>query len=302
MKIGGHFITSLASYRKHFDFNSVWAQLDVFIRDMSPENVPYLKENNVDNDAKLVFEGIAFPANLKIENNSIVLVTEANKEVQLLKINNQSALELEFFEDFSFIDRARILLLFELAEINIASISLSQSNTSFADACQISLCNGSSIKVIEGGHGEQKLHLRKIYVDSQSCYSSTVDGVEIQPGKFVYGVFSKVGLHLILPPIVQNAVYKIWLSEKNNGNIETIVFNKRDDTISHMINVKSFCTVGKDNYAYIENNVVYCQHDENLAKKLAKAVGILDRPLFVESDNDFIFITFNNGVIKKINI
>ena len=158
------------------------------------------------------------------------------------------------------------------------------------------------MKIVEQNYTGLDLTLRKIKVDSESLCSSIVGGVEIQPGKFAFGVFSKLGLHKVLTPADENSVYKLRISIKASGIIETLVHNKLDGTKSHMPNVKSFCVIGKDNYAYIDNNTVYCHHDEILAKRIRDEISFLDCPLFIQSKNGKIFVTMNNGNLKCINI
>ena len=69
-----------------------------------------------------------------------------------------------------------------------------------------------------------------------------------------------------------------------------------------MPNVKSFCIIGKDNYAYVDNEIVYCHHNEILAKRIKDVVGFLDSPLYILSDDNKIVITMKDGNVKYVNI
>ena len=69
-----------------------------------------------------------------------------------------------------------------------------------------------------------------------------------------------------------------------------------------MPNVKSFCVIGKDNYAYVENEMVYSHHNEILAKRIKDVVGFLNIPLFIQLNDNIIVITMKNGTVKHVNI
>ena len=103
-------------------------------------------------------------------------------------------------------------------------------------------------------------------------------------------------------PIVQNEEYRLRLSINASGTIETLVHNKLDGTQSHMPNVKSFCIIGKDNYAYVDNEMVYSHHNEIIAKRIKDVVGFLDSPLFIQLDDNKIVITMKDGTVKYVNI
>lgn len=294
MKISNKLITSIACYRKHFEFHAVWSQLKVFLRDMSPQEVPYHDETS-----ELLYNIIKNPSMVNIVNNQFQV---QGADVNIFSLNNAASLDLQEIKKETYEDKIRILALFELAGQVIKPECFTNETFSFDGEKELILLNGQSFKVVEQDYAGQELILRQIKVDARSFCSSVVDGVEIQPGKFAYGVFSKVGLHKVLSPTVQNEKYRLRLSVNASGSIETLVHNKLDGTQNHMLNVKSFCIIGKDNYVYVENEMVYCHHDETIAKRIKDVVGFLDSPLFVQLDDNKIVITMKDGYVKYVNI
>ena len=293
MKISNNLITSIACYRKHFEFHAVWSQLKVFLRDMSPQDVPY-----PDATSELLYDIIKDPAMVTVTNGQFQVKGSVDNPFSL---NNAASLDLQAIKKETAEDRIRILALFELAGQVMARECFANEVFSLDGENELILSNGHSLKVVEQDYAGQDLILRQIKVDAHSSCYSVVDGVEIQPGKFAYGVFSKLGLHKVLSPIVQNEEYRLRLSINASGTIETLVHNK-DGTKSHMPNVKSFCIIGKDNYAYVDNEVVYCHHNEILAKRIKDVVGFLDSPLFIQLDDNKIVITMKDGNVKYVNI
>lgn len=293
MKISNNLITSIACYRKHFEFHAVWSQLKVFLRDMSPQDVPY-----PDSTSELLYNIIKDPAIVTVANNQFQIKGVVDNPFSL---NSVASLELQAIKKETADDKIRILALFELAGQVIKEEYFENEAFNPDGAKELILSNGHTLKVVEQDYAGQDLILRQIKVDAKSFCSSVVDGVEIQPGKFVYGVFSKLGLHKVLNPIAQNDMYRLRVSMNASGIVETLVQNKQDGTLSHIPDVKSFCIIGKDNYAYVDNEMVYCHHNEILAKRIKDVVGFLDSPLFIQLDENKIVITMKNGTVKCVN-
>lgn len=301
MKIGGHLITSLASYRKHFDFNSVWFQLDIFLRDMSPMRMPYLKENEEDHVAQSIFYAIASPNKVKIENGSLLYFSDDVNPFEILSINAPSSIELSSLKEYKLEDKVRIILLHELANKKISDESMSQGASSSKSNGEILLFNGSTLKVVEGVSTGMRLFIKPISVDRHSSCSSIIDGYELSPGKTAYGIFSDSGFHRLLPPTLQNEKYLIRL-RTDSASPEMVVRDKKDGTVSHFHNVVSFCTIRDNNYIYIQNQMVYSHHDEGLAKRLKSAIGFFGTPLFIHTNNEYVFITMADGTITKVEL
>ena len=298
MRISNNLITSIACYRKHFEFHAVWSQLEIFIRDMSPQDVPY-----PDAASKLLYDIIKDPSLVKVlvnTKNNQILIEGVDKSPFVL--NNVETLELDAIKNESTDDCIRILALFELAGQKITKEHFA--NTPLSPDCtkDIILTNGYSLKVIDQEYIGLNLELHPIKVDENSPCSSFIGGIEIQPGKFAYGVFSELGLHKVLKPIAQNDMYMLKLSVNDSGVAETLVRNKFDNTLHHMLNVKSFCAIGNDNYAYIAHGRVYCRHNDALEKHIKDSINFLDCPIFIETDNHNIIVTMRDGCVKFINL
>lgn len=293
MKISNNLITSIACYRKHFEFHAVWSQLKVFLRDMSPQDVPY-----PDSTSELLYNIIKDPAMVTVANNQFQVKGSVDNPFYL---NSAASLDLQAIKKETSDDRIRILALFELAGQVMTPECFANEASSLDVAKELILSNGHSLKVVEQDYAGQDLILRQIKVDAKSFCSSVVDGVEIQPGKFAYGVFSKLGLHKVLTPIAQNDMYRLRVSINASGTVETLVQNKHDGTQYSLPNVVSFGIIGNDNYAYICNHMVYCYHNETLAKRIRDAIGFWSKPLFMHCTKQYMEITMEDGTKKIIN-
>ena len=86
MKISNNLITSIACYRKHFEFHAVWSQLKVFLRDMSPQDVPY-----PDSTSELLYNIIKDPAMVTVANDQFQVKGTADNPFSL---NNVASLDL----------------------------------------------------------------------------------------------------------------------------------------------------------------------------------------------------------------
>lgn len=293
MKISNNLITSIACYRKHFEFHAVWSQLKVFLRDMSPQDVPY-----PDSTSELLYNIIKDPAMVTVANDQFQVKGTADNPFSL---NNVASLDLQAIKKEAPEDRIRILAIFELAGQVIKEEYFENEAFNLDGAKELILSNGHSLKVVEQDYAGQDLILRQIKVDAKSFCSSVVDGVEIQPGKFAYGVFSKLGLYKVLTPIAQNDMYRLRVSINASGTVETLVQNKHDGTQYSLPNVVSFGIIGNDNYAYICNHMVYCYHNETLAKRIRDAIGFWSKPLFMHCTKQYMEITMEDGTKKIIN-
>ena len=293
MKISNNLITSIACFRKHFEFHAVWSQLNVFLRDMSPQDVPY-----PDVTSELLYNIIKDPAMVTVANDKFQVKGTVDNPFSL---NSVASLELQAIKKETVENRVRILALFELAGQVMTPECFANEAFSLDRTKELILSNGHSLKVVEQDYAGQDLILRQIKVNAKSFCSSVVDGVEIQPGKFAYGVFSKLGLHKVLNPVAQNDMYRLRVSINASGVVETLVQNNHDGTQYSLPNVVSFGIIGNDNYAYIGNHMVYCFHNETLAKRIRDAIGFWSKPLFMYCTKQYMEITMEDGTKKIIN-
>ncbi len=294
MKILNTFITSIACFRRHFDFHGIWCQLGVFLRDMSPNEILY-----PDDKSELLYEIIKNPDLVEICDNQFVV--EGGEGRDVFTINTPEELKLSELQKVEPKERIRILAIFELGEVKIENQLLTE-NMVLSDSSEIMLSNGRTITVVGLPYEGPNLKLRKIMVDPKSISACYVDGVEIKPGKFAYGVFSQRGLHKVLRPVLANEMYRLILTLSDSGEVVMIAKDLTHDSIRRHVKVTSFCMVGKNNYAYIDNGKVYSAKNAYLDDKLRRAIGILDNPLIVESNGDEVIVTMKNGNVKHINL
>ena len=295
MKISNNIITSIACFRKHFEFREVWDQLDIFLRDLSPKEIPYPNA-----ESELLYEIIKNP-HMVIDDGEKIYIKDMDSQSPF-SINDYTAFILPDFWKENRENRIRIVALFELAGIKLTNEHLSEEFSLMSEADELILSNGRALRVVEHECNGDNLMLKRIKISQQSTSPTLIDGVELKPGQYAYGVFSNKGLHKLLAPTIQNEAYILQLFIDESDCAKTKVYHKHDEMTSHLHNVISFCTVGTDNFAYIENNIVYCHHNNTLTKRLRDEIGFFSQPLFVESDDDQIIITMNDGSRKYVDI
>lgn len=287
MRISNKFITSIPCYRRHFDFKCIWSQLDVFVRDMSPEIVFY-----PDDKSRKLYAIIADPSSYDRSASDI------NKS--LFTINDQSILDSEELMAEKFEDRVRIVALFELAEAEFDVQAYSKDILLSPGSHDIVLSHGQSLKIDESESETRGLQVRQIRVDSNSSSFCTVGGYELAPGGVAYGVFEENKLRHVIEPVCYNKAYKIYLSF-TDGTAKTIIESRDGYYVRHLDGVVSFCTIGQDDYAYIANGKVYCGNDPHLAKELSGLISIFETPIVVQSDGVKLYITLADGTKKSVN-
>ena len=290
MRISQHLITSIPSYRKHFNFRCIWNQLDVFIRDMSPDSIYYPDQYSQD-----LYDIVANPSRYTKE------YPDSKGLDKYFKINEASVLDSPILKDEDYEKRLCIIALFELAGISFNEKDYSKDILISDGDTDIVLSHGQTLKVSKTESTEKELLVRPIKVDNNSSSACTIGEHTIPPGTMVYGIFSACGLHHVIENSASNDVYDLYLSATKDG-VRTIVKNKVENTVRHLNNVVSFCVVGNNDYAYIANDKVYCGNNPVLAKRLARQISIFDEHVMVKSDSENLYITMTDGSQKTITI
>lgn len=290
MKIGQHLITSIACFRKHFDFKAVWHQLDIFIRDMSPSEVIY-----PDEDSKLLYEIIADGENASHINNEIQYKDKTMK----LNFSDASVFNSSILENKSESDKIKIIALFELGQSKFDESKIKAEINIGLETSDIILKYGETIRQVDVTCDEN-LFVRKIRVELGSP-NSIVAGVEVKPGQIVFGLFCNRGLYQVLNPTAKNEKFILRLIE-TQGTIETIAKDRVNGTINYYKGVISFCVIGEDDYAYIANNRVYCYKNSGLEKALRDNISLSTPPIAVEYTKNKLIVTLINGKRKEILI
>ena len=294
MKIANNLITSIACYRKHFEFYSVWWQLKIFLRDMSPQDIPY-----PDAESEVLYDIIKDPSIVNIKDGKIVVGDSDKTPFQL---NNAESLQLQQILKEAPEDRIRILALFELAKQRLTDESFTKASLEFDGTQDVVLTDGLPLNVVAQDYTGLNLTLRLIRVDAQSACPSIVGGHEINAGRYAYGLFSQFGLHKVLSPIDKNNVYTLKLSVNEEGKSETRVTNRRYGTKCRLKDVKSFCVIGENDYAYILKNQVYCLCNQTLNGRIKDTIQWGDHPLCVYTEKDTLVVIMNDGSSRHISL
>ena len=295
MQINQHIITSIQCFRRHFEFKQVWYQIDVFIRDMSPINIPYLKGTDI------LYKIIREPSCVKYESYNNVFVVDNSKYV--LQFNDLSLLSENKLLQLSQNEKIQILALFELAGkiINISELETYLNVDINSSAEEIVLSHGQALSIAPNYKydiNSENLVIRLIRISKSSPTPCWVDGQKINKGDFIFGIFLANQLIQTLPKYSENERYKIRTLEKDNLFV-TEITDKKYGVIESYNNVISHCILKNDNYAYIENNKVYFAKDPAQEKLLNGLIQLQEKPLMILYKDGTIKLFLNSNRIES---
>lgn len=291
MKIANSLITSLACLKRHFAFREVFNNIDIFVRDLSPQNIPY-----GDKSAELLYAIIATAGSVTLQEGK--LVTEAGQSYAL-KHNEASIFDHAALQGYTLQEKIRIVALYELVGRAVECGQIGNSEINSLSEGDVLLTAGQSLTAV-GKLGDGELVCRLIRVDSSAQQGCRVGDMVLKAGAVAYGLFSKAGLYKVLAPMCNNSAYLMRLTE-GRGGVELRITDICQGQEQVVRDVCSFCTIGDDNYLYIANNQVYSHHGRDLGQLLKTKIGILDIPMAVEVVGDMVVITMQDGSELKIN-
>lgn len=294
MKIDNKLITSVDCLKKHFNFHEVFSNIDIFVRDLSPNNIPYLDESS-----KLLYNIISAPQFVQVDGNRFVFLRD--DQVYVLKNNKETILEHITLSEYTFEDKIRIVALYELIG---QAVDYTQVKTQIIDSSSddnIVLTRGQSLVTISSIKAEQLFYrLIRTKDDVNSGVEYCVGDLKLKSGSIAYGLFSKLGLYKMIKPFYSNNSYKLRLID-NGSSVALRVTDIANNQEQLVTEVKSFCTLGEDNYLYIANNRLYSHHNSRLEREIGKHICIFDTPLAVEVIGENIVVTMQDGTEKLIN-
>lgn len=294
MKIDNKLITSVDCLKKHFNFQEIFSNIDIFVRDLSPNNIPYFDESS-----KLLYYIISAPQFVQVIDNRLVYFDDDH--VYILKYNEESILEHTSLSEYTFEDKIRIVALYELIG---QQVDYTQVKTQVLDSSldeDLVLTRGQTLMTIESKKTDNLFYrLIRTQDDANSETEYCVGDMKLKAGSIAYGLFSKFGLYKMIKPVYSNNYYKLRLID-NGGNVVLRVTDIANNQEQLIKDVKSFCTLGDDNYLYIANNRLYSHHNSKLEKEISKHISIFDIPLAVDVIKENIVVTMQDGTEKLIN-
>lgn len=290
MRIGRYLITSVECLRRHFDFKVVMGSLKIFIRDLSPERVPY-----PDHQSRVLYRAIANPEGVAVEGG----ILKVEEESYTLQHNSAEVFDNPILSSYTDLERIRVVALFELASKGVDSSAMGVRAENSGSDSDIVLRQSERLDIVGRYADMGELRYRLIKVDSRVSSPCKVGDITLEAGRSAWGLFSKHGLYKTLSPIAQNETYIIKLSQDGSHSVVTDRIYKH---VERLEGVRAFCTVGRDNYLYIANNRVYSHHDEALGQLLSQSISMLDIPVAVDVAGGKIVITLSDGTEKKIEI
>lgn len=294
MRIDNKLITSVECLKKHFNFPEIFSNIDIFVRDLSPNNIPYFDESS-----KLLYDIISAPQFVQVVDNRLVYFDDDH--VYILKYNEESILEHTSLSEYTFEDKIRIVALYELIG---QQVDYTQVKTQVLDSSldeDIVLTRDQTLVTIESKKTEKLFHrLIRTKYDANSETEYCVGDMKLKAGSIAYGLFSRFGLYKMIKPFYSNNSYKLRLIDNGGSAVlrVTDIANNQEQLIKE---VKSFCTLGDDNYLYIANNRLYSHHNNKLEQAISRQIGILDIPLAVEVVGEDIIVTMQDSTEKIIN-
>lgn len=292
MKIKNSLITSIACLKRHFDFREVFNNIDIFVRDLSPQNIPYQTKR-----AELLYTIIANPSAVAIKENTLAI---AGGEAYALQHNEVSIFNNQALQGYQIEDQIRIVALFELVG---SAVDSSQIGTLVVDNLtneDVVLSADYLLPLVNKVDASSELVGRIIRVDSRVARDIKVEDVTLKPDGVAYGLFSKAGMYKVLKPASSNSRFSMKLTN-SGGVVKLRIADISYQQEQEIAGVYSFCAFGEDNYLYIANNQVYSYQDPQLSQLLKSKVGILDIPMAVEVIGGVIVVTMQNGTELKIN-
>ena len=290
MKIDNSIITSLDCLKRHFNFRELFGKIDIFVRDLSPENIPY-----GDRGAELLYKIIASPQGVKVAEGTFIC---DSGESYLLKHNEVEIFDSPTLSGYTMQDKIRIVALYELVGIPVEPSQVEMQVVDALAEGDILLSRGQSIAFAAGNHSE--LVCRLIRVADTAVEGCRVGDITLQAGGMAYGLFSNAGLCKVLKSHCSNSSYRLRLTEWGDRIVLRVTDIAQGQEMT-MAGVCSFCTIGDDNYLYIANNQVYSHHDYKLGQRLRTCVGLLDTPIAVEVVGDEVVVTMQEGTVRKFN-
>lgn len=294
MRIDNKLITSVDCLKKYFNFQEIFSNIDIFVRDLSPNNIPYFDESS-----KLLYYIISAPQFVQVADNRLVYFYD--DYVYILKYNEESILEHTSLSEYTFEDKIRIVALYELIG---KQVDYTQVKTQVLDSSldeDLVLTRGQTLMTIESKKTDNLFYrLIRTQDDANSETEYCVGDMKLKAGSIAYGLFSRFGLYKMIKPFYSNNSYKLRLIDNGGSAVlcVTDIANKQEQLIAE---VKSFCTLGDDNYLYIANNRLYSHHNSMLQKEISKHISIFDIPLAVEVIKENIVVTMQDGTEKIIN-
>lgn len=294
MRIDNKLITSVECLKKHFNFPEIFSNIDIFVRDLSPNNIPYFDESS-----KLLYDIISTPHFAQVEGDSFVFLPD--NQVYILKSNDISILEHSALSEYTLEDKIRIVALYELIG---QQVDYTQVKTQVLDSSldeDLVLTRGQTLMTIESKKTDNLFYrLIRTQDDANSETEYCVGDMKLKAGSIAYGLFSRFGLYKMIKPFYSNSSYKLRLID-NGSNVVLRVTDIANNQEQLITGVKSFCILGDDNYLYIANNRLYSHHNSMLQKEISKHISIFDIPLAVEVIKENIVVTMQDGTEKIIN-
>lgn len=290
MKINGKIISSLHGLSLNFNFYEIWQKLSVFKRDINPDNLYFTEEQ------KRLFQLFEFADKATISDDSINLgdfcLSLKEDQKRVTKMNNISKS-----------DRIIVISLFALANKEIAFeqiLDLFNPLSDFGDT--IILSGGKSINLSSNPKPEGILMTKKIIVPTSSSNNCFVGGLQLKPGEFTFGIFSKNELIKVCPNELENRSYHLKFGLFQDNQPKLIVTSlSTGQIIAEYPGCTYFGTLGNDNFIIINKGKVQCFNDQHLLNIFHKQIGPLDEPQFFDIDSTIITITLKNGNRIKIN-
>lgn len=292
MKINGHIITSLTSFRSHFNLFEVWHKKNIFIRDLSPDIVPYKSDED-----KIYYCMVSNPTSVKFSNATEILCNDFSINI--------SKEESEYIKDFAITDKIQIIALSRLARCVIpkefshfATVTRNGTDNKIIELSYGESLSVNSINIKEGLHLETKL----IVVSKNSNAPSIVGSNVINPGEVTYGVFCRNELIAVCPNWQSNNLYRLTFL-KNGQSSKLIVTDRTSDmTLLEYPNAHWFVKISDDNFAIIDGKSVLCINNEDLNRRIRGKVERAFSPTMLRCDDINLYIVYANGKEDKIII
>lgn len=287
MKLNNKYISSLDSFRANFNFIEVWNKLDIFMRDLSPNDISYSSP-----DDKLLYDAICTPADIvKLSHGRLTIKGVLTLELRDDEVQLQNTAKIP---DPVLI---QIICLLRLAKVAIPH----EIDKAFRPVVvnmampYIELSCGQSIElqykdITEGILLNEKL----IKVAKDADLPSDVGGVILQPGEFTYGIFCDDRMINVCRRRASNKQYALEFVTEDDMPILKVKDRTTGMVVSKFKHAHYFALLGDYNFAVIDGASVISKTDEDLNSRLRKVERAFS-PKILECNQNTLTIIYESG-------
>lgn len=312
MRLNNRLISSLDAFRRNYSFLEVWNKLNVFLRDLSPQNINYYDDEK-EQDEKPLYLAISDPSLYRFNDDGELINIKERQKITCFDSLTKD--EQQIICGLNNDDKVRVAAITRLAQTAITDDILKQITTTSSlfeqnNDKEIILDVWQSIPLSQITNNNFEKKLRSVFVsvkgkDKENPFNESyakVGDIKLKPGEKTIGVFCGNRLIAACPHKAENRKYRLVFEEIDNC-IGLKVYDRSSGKVETIFpNARFFTMIGDNNFAVVEEGLVNTYQNVNLDKKIRTKVNILKKPIMVNVKDDILIITYENGSEELIDI